>query len=71
MSYVLKREDEFRIDGSYLNHSQVLSTKMRVYLVRHIFKICNKFDLLRTTLHTAVHYLDMFLAKSTIINDQL
>jgi hypothetical protein len=44
---------------------------MRHYLVRHIFKICNKFDLLRTTLHTAVHYLDMYFAKNTIISDQL
>ena len=71
MEYVLKREGEYKIDGSYLNQSQMVSSKMRIYLIRHIFKICNKFELLRTTFHLAVHYLDLYFAKNIIITDQL
>ena len=41
--YVQKREEEYRIDGSYLNQSQMVSTKMRVYLIRHMVKICLRF----------------------------
>lgn len=34
-------------------------------------KISNKFDLLRVTLHSAVHYLDMYFAKRIIPKDQM
>ena len=70
-NYVLRREDEYRILGSYLNQSQMPSTKLRVYLIRHMFKVCNRFDLMRTTLHLAVFYLDLYFDKHILINDQL
>lgn len=43
---------------------------MRSYLVRHIFKIYNKFSLLRTTLYLAVHYMDMYFSKVYNFRDQ-
>lgn len=70
-NYVLRREEEYRIVGSYLNQSQMPSTKLRVYLIRHMFKVCNRFDLMRTTLHLAVLYLDLYFDKHILISDQL
>lgn len=71
MSYVLKREDEYRIDGGYLHHSHILSSKMRIYLVRHMYKIYHRFDLLRNTLHLAVHYMDLYFSKQLVLSDQI
>lgn len=36
-----------------------------------MFKIYHRFDLLRTTLHLAVHYLDLYFAKKILLNDQI
>ena len=52
-------------------HGHIITAKMRAYLVRHMFKIYHRFDLLRVTLHLAVHYLDLFLSKRVILKDQM
>ena len=49
----------------------MITNKMRVYLVRHMFKIYNRFELLRVTLHVAVNYMDLYLSKKIVIKDQL
>ena len=66
-----KRQKVHRVDGTYLTHGHIITAKMRVYLVRHMFKIYHRFDLLRVTLHLAVHYLDFFFSKRIILKDQL
>jgi hypothetical protein len=44
---------------------------MRSYLVRHFFKIYLRFQLKRTTLHLAVHYMDLYFSRKPHIKDQL
>jgi hypothetical protein len=64
------REEKYMIDHGYLRHHRLLSQKMRSYLVRHIFKICIKFSLLRTTLYLAVHYMDLYFSRNYTFRDQ-
>jgi hypothetical protein len=71
MEYIWQREVEYGVDGNYLRHNKFLSGKMRVYLVRHIFKMYNKFTLMRTTLHLAVLYLDLYFSRQPLLKDQL
>jgi len=44
---------------------------MRSYLVRHFFKIYRKYHLKRSTLHLAVHYMDLYFCRKLEIQDQL
>ena len=71
MSYVLERQREYKIDCCYLHHSHILSAKLRTYLVRHIFKLYDRYDLMRTTLHLAVFYMDQYFTRHPYINDQM
>jgi hypothetical protein len=71
MTYLYRREDEFKIERSYLHLNHILSPKFRSYLVKHIFKICERWELLRTTLHLAVFYLDQYFSRNPFIKDQI
>ena len=59
------------VDHCYLRKHKLLSAKMRNYLVRHIFKICEKFSLLRSTLFLAVHYMDLYFSRTYTFKDQI
>ena len=71
LQYVGQRELECKIDGKYVGRSNLISAKLRLYLVRHMFKLYKKFDLLRTTLHLAVLYLDLYCSKQVYFKDQM
>jgi hypothetical protein len=59
------------VDHCYLRNHKLLSAKMRLYLVRHIFKICEKFELLRSTLFLAVQYMDLYFSRIYTFKDQI
>ena len=71
MDYVAAREREWLIDGGYLNRSHVLSAKLRVYLIRHIYKLHERYELSRNTLHLAVLYLDLYFSRQPYLHDSL
>jgi hypothetical protein len=71
MGYILEREKKFQVETGYLHLSQILTPKFRIYLVRHIFKIYDRYDLKRSTLHLAVFYLDRYLARNPFLRDQM
>lgn len=71
MEYTIAREQELKIDGGYLSRSHVLTAKMRVYLIRHIYKLYDRYELMRTTLHLAVLYLDMYFSRQPYLQDTL
>jgi hypothetical protein len=67
---VLEREEKYMIDHGYMRHHRLLTVKMRSYLVRHIFRMCLKFDLLRTTTYLAVYYMDLYFSRVYAFRDQ-
>lgn len=58
------------IEHGYLRNHHILNLRMRSYLVRHIFRISHKHDLLRTTTYLAVHYMDLYFSRVFNFRDQ-
>lgn len=69
--YVMGREQMYMVDHGYLRHHRMVNLKMRSYLVKHIFRISQRFDLLRTTTYLAVQYMDLYFSRVFAFKDQL
>jgi hypothetical protein len=59
------------IEHDYMRKHRLLNLKMRSYLVKYVFRISYKFDLLRTTTYLAVHYMDLYFSRVFTFRDQI
>ena len=58
------------IDHNYVKKSTNISTKLRNFLVKYIFKIVKTYQLKKRTLFLAIFYTDFFISRNRSINSE-
>ena len=69
--HMTAKEEQWRVDPCYLRQHRELTTKLRSYLVRLMFKTCRRFELTKRTLHLGVLYMDLYFSRKFVFKSQL